>query len=376
MNYDQRKLIVVVPLNKDTRSNMKVIIGSLEKCEGLDKCHFVVACCDRDEKLAYNFATQIAECGNTSASVSVVNADYDFDIGSISHVVTFRKKHKEFSEATKMFKGTSKNGTLSEADYKTKIAAYREAERSIRSLLNKAGYFSFQLYKGVVSDLWGWSDYDVEEAGFNPRESIVYLMSEDGLQNPRDPNFFEKMEFEKMKSTYEFLASSMVTYEKEDSRYMNCPMVLGGICGSLKDMYYLFYSVSASYTQNWRRELSGNLVGRCNVSDVMNSNFYKNKKNTSISKGISIDNYFHEKQNDGYVGIFDTDGSEEGNSRMINMIKNRIEERDKSAYAVAEEDAMSMDSMLTSQKKKIIRKGQDESKQQPSAKKITIRRKP
>lgn len=374
MSYAQRKLIIVLPVNRDTLSNREKIEKSLINSDNIDKCHIVIACDDRDSRIAESIAQTILDAADTTASVVVTNANSEFDVGSISAANIFKKKHKQFGDETKRFRGVVKSEKMSEADYKICIRRFREEERAVRSVLNKAGYFSFQLFLGALEDLMQWSDVDIEDAGFDPRESIVYLMSEDGLQLPREKDFFEKMEFEKMKAVTPFLGSAVLELKDNDTRYLNCPMVIGGICGSLEDMYALFAGISASYTQNWRRELSGNLVGRCGVSDVMSENFF-GKKGPAKTSDIRMNEFYNEDIKRSYVDTFDTDGSEGQNNMMIDRIRATLDKRDRIALDLAEEDERKA-SRESSEKKqsRVIRKKDSASSNSGSGRKVMIRR--
>lgn len=375
MSYEQRKLIIVVPINRDTLSNKDKIERSLIESDNIDKCHIVVACDERDTRIAEAFAQRILDGADTTASVVVTNANSEYDVGSISAENIFKKRHKQFGEETRRFRGLSKADRISEADYKICIRRFREEERAVRSVLNKAGYFSFQLFYGALEDLMQWSDVDVEDAGFDPRESIVYLMSEDGLQLPRERNFFEKMEFEKMKAVSPFLVSYMLELNEKDSRYQNCPMVIGGICGNLEDMYALFAGISASYTQNWRRELSGNLVGRCGVSEVMSENFFNKKAQSKRVDNIRMNEFYKEDIKRSYVDTFDTDGSEVQNNMMLDRIRASIEKRDRIALDLAEEDERKASHEGSEKRQsRVIRKKDNTSSTSSSSRKVTIRR--
>lgn len=374
MSYEQRKLIIVVPINRDTLSNKDKIVQSLIASDNFDKCHVVVACDDRDAKVAEAFAQNLLNETEATVSVVVTNANLEFDVGSISAANLFKRKHSRFADETLRFRGVGKGEKMSEADYKICIRRFREEERSVRSILNKAGYFSFQLFFGALEDLMQWDDVDVEDAGFNPRESIVYLMSEDGLQLPREKNFFEKMEFEKMKAVTPFLASAVIELKGNDARYLNCPMIVGGICGGLEDMYALFAGISASYTQNWRRELSGNLVGRCGVSEVMSENFF-GKKNVAKPSEIRMDEFYKEDIKRSYVDTFDTDGSEAQNNMMIDRIRASLDRRDKIALDQAEADERKAASEEeTKRSSRVLRKKDTSNTASGSGRKVTIRR--
>lgn len=375
MSYEQRKLIIVVPINRDTLSNKDKIEQSLIASDNFDKCHVVVACDDRDAKVAEAFAQNLLNETEATVSVVVTNANLEFDVGSISATNLFKRKHRQFADETLRFRGVGKGEKMSEADYKICIRRFREEERSVRSVLNKAGYFAFQLFFGALEDLMQWDDVDVEDAGFNPRESIVYLMSEDGLQLPREKNFFEKMEFEKMKAVTPFLASAVMELKENDVRYLNCPMVVGGICGGLEDMYALFAGISASYTQNWRRELSGNLVGRCGVSEVMSENFF-GKKNAAKPSDIRMDEFYKEDIKRSYVDTFETDGSEAQNNMMIDRIRASLDKRDKMALDLAEADERKAASEESSKRSssRVLRKKDTSSTASGSGRKVTIRR--
>lgn len=264
-----RRTIIIVPFNVDVRKRKKNFVDSFAN-GGADVsgCHLTVVTCPEEFERANAFCDEIGQCFESRNVVVCSDAFSHMDCDTEQVCELAKLNDKELQDARDSYRaGQMTRASLSEVLRRWRINASEYQEACF-----KAGVFAAKLFREAIVSLWGWSEVDVSNAGFDPRDSFALLVSEDGTQVPCSPRFFQMLEFEASRDYTRFLVPYI--YDAGDRiRGGYRFTAIGSIFARMTNLIEVFDGMQVSDRYNWREQLTAYFVDSYKQSDIMAREF-------------------------------------------------------------------------------------------------------